>query len=191
MRRIPIFATVIVAAAIAVMIALGFWQLGRMEEKDALIQRAERSLKMAEPVGYPRDPALAEELLYRRTEVTCAEVVGINTVASTSLRGEKGVAHRATCALPSGEQVRIDLGFSRNPAPVEWAGGPVGGTIAPGGRIVAAQGVAGLAPLAPPDPRDLPNNHLAYAGQWFFFALTALIIYILALRRRATRARDV
>ncbi|HBM05474.1 MAG TPA: threonine synthase, partial [Erythrobacter sp.] len=53
------------------------------------------------------------------------------------------------------------------------------------------QGVAGLAPLAPPDPRDLPNNHLAYAGQWFFFALTALIIYILALRRRATRARDV
>ena len=53
MRRIPIFATVIVAAAIAVMIALGFWQLGRMEEKDALIQRAERSLEMAEPVGYP------------------------------------------------------------------------------------------------------------------------------------------
>ncbi|WP_341859947.1 SURF1 family cytochrome oxidase biogenesis protein [Qipengyuania sp. GPGPB31] len=105
------------------MIALGFWQLGRMEEKDALIQRAERSLEMAEPVGYPRDPALAEELLYRRTEVTCAEVVGINTVAGTSLRGEKGVAHRATCALPSGEQVRIDLGFSRNPAPVEWVGG--------------------------------------------------------------------
>ena len=57
MRRIPIFATVIVAAAIAVMIALGFWQLGRMEEKDALIQRAERSLEMAEPVGYPGDPA--------------------------------------------------------------------------------------------------------------------------------------
>ncbi|HCJ20296.1 MAG TPA: threonine synthase, partial [Erythrobacter sp.] len=77
MRRIPIFATVIVAAAIAVMIALGFWQLGRMEEKDALIQRAERSLEMAEPVGYPRDPARAKELLYRRTEVTCAEVVGI------------------------------------------------------------------------------------------------------------------
>ena len=76
MRRIPIFATVIVAAAIAVMIALGFWQLGRMEEKDALIQRAERSLEMAEPVGYPRDPALAEALLYRRTEVTCANCGG-------------------------------------------------------------------------------------------------------------------
>ena len=31
--------------------------------------------------------------------------------------------------------------------------------------------------------------HLAYAGQWFFFALTALVIYVLALRRKATRAR--
>ncbi len=38
--------------------------------------------------------------------------------------------------------------------------------------------------MAPPDPNDLPNNHLAYAGQWFFFALTALVIYWLALRRR-------
>ena len=38
--------------------------------------------------------------------------------------------------------------------------------------------------LAPPDPGDLPNNHLMYAGQWFFFALTALVIYLLALRKR-------
>ena len=40
-----------------------------------------------------------------------------------------------------------------------------------------------------PDPAALPNNHLAYAGQWFFFALTALMIYVVALRRRSTRAR--
>ncbi|UYH55403.1 SURF1 family protein [Qipengyuania sp. SS22] len=178
------------AVAIATMIALGFWQLGRMDEKAALIARAERSLSIVEPVAYPRDPAGAEELLYRHTDVTCAEVTNITTVAGTSRRGEKGVAHRAACTLAGGERVRIDLGFSRNPAPVEWAGGEVSGIIAPGGRIVAADGVAGLAPLAPPDPRDLPNNHLAYAGQWFFFALTALIIYVLALRRRATRARD-
>ena len=38
--------------------------------------------------------------------------------------------------------------------------------------------------MARPDPSDLPNNHLAYAGQWFFFAITAFIIYVLALRRR-------
>ncbi|MEH6723965.1 MAG: SURF1 family cytochrome oxidase biogenesis protein, partial [Qipengyuania sp.] len=34
--RFPIVPTVIVAAAIATMIALGVWQLGRMNEKEAL-----------------------------------------------------------------------------------------------------------------------------------------------------------
>ena len=58
------------------------------------------------------------------------------------------------------------------------------GILAPGGKIVADPPLAELGPLAKPDPADLPNNHLAYAGQWFFFALTALVIYILALRRR-------
>jgi len=29
-----------------------------------------------------------------------------------------------------------------------------------------------------------PNNHLSYAIQWFFFAATALVIYVLALRKR-------
>jgi surfeit locus 1 family protein len=51
-------------------------------------------------------------------------------------------------------------------------------------RLIAETPQAGLEPLAPPDPGDLPNNHLAYAVQWFFFAATALVIYVLALRRR-------
>lgn len=60
----------------------------------------------------------------------------------------------------------------------------VDGVIAPGPRLVADPAAAGLVPLAKPDPRDLPNNHLSYAVQWFLFALTALVIYALALRRR-------
>ncbi len=187
--RIPLIPTVIVAAAIATMVALGFWQLGRMDEKAALIARAEQSLAMSAEVEYPRDPDALEGALYRRTTIECVEIEGVTTVAGTSQRGEKGVAQRASCALADGTKLRVDLGFSRNPAPVDWGGGTVRGTIAPGGRIVAAENVAGLELLAPPDPRDLPDNHLAYAGQWFFFALTALVIYILALRRRSTRAR--
>ena len=58
------------------------------------------------------------------------------------------------------------------------------GVIASGGVLHAAQIAPGLKPLAPPDPGDLPNNHLMYAGQWFFFALTALLIYVLALRKK-------
>jgi cytochrome oxidase assembly protein ShyY1 len=33
----------------------------------------------------------------------------------------------------------------------------------------------------------MPNNHLAYAVQWFLFAAIALIIYIIAVRRRLQR----
>lgn len=187
--RIPIIPTVIVAAAIATMIGLGIWQLDRKDEKEALIAQAERSLAARDEVILPSDAEAREELLYRRTRVECATVQSLTTVAGTSLRGEKGLAQRATCLLADGTTARVDIGFSRRPEPVDWDGGSVAGTIAPGGRIVATEPLAGLEPLAAPDPRDLPNNHLAYAGQWFFFALTALVIYILALRRRSTRAR--
>ena len=51
-------------------------------------------------------------------------------------------------------------------------------------RIIANPPLAGLSANAVPDPSDLPNNHLAYAVQWFLFALTALVIYFLALRKR-------
>ncbi len=187
--RVPVVPTLIVAAAIATMVALGFWQLGRMEEKEAMIAHADQSLSIPAEVGYPSNPDGVEQALYRRSRVECVRVDDITTVAGTSLRGEKGVAQRASCVLADGRSVKVDLGFSRNPAPVTWAGGTVRGTIAPGGKIVATEKIAGLERLAPPDPRDLPNNHLAYAGQWFFFALTALVIYILALRRTAARAR--
>ena len=188
--RIPVIPTIIVAAAIAVMIALGFWQLGRMDEKEALIAQAEQSLRMSSEVGYPDDAAGIEDVLYRRTTIACEDVTDTTTVAGTDSRGAKGMAHRASCILADGRTIIVDLGFSRSPQPVEWEGGEVRGTIAPGGRVVSANGLAGLEPLASPDPRNLPNNHLAYAGQWFFFALTALVIYILALRRRSTRAKD-
>lgn len=186
--RIPVIPTVIVAGAIATMIALGIWQLGRMEEKEALIARAEQALTLSTEVAYPRDTGAIEKVLYRRTSVTCVNPSDATTVAGTSAGGEKGVAQRVTCQLARGVSVIVDLGFSRNPAPVIWGGGKVRGVIAPGGRIVATEPVAGLEQLSLPDPRALPNNHLAYAGQWFFFALTALVIYVLALRRRSSRA---
>ena len=190
MKSIPVIPSIIVGAAIAVMIALGFWQLGRMDEKEALIVRAEQALKMSAEVEYPSDPASIDDVIYRRTSVTCESASGWTTVAGTSARGEKGVAQRVSCQRPDAEPLTVDIGWSRDPAPVEWAGGEVSGVIAPGGRIVATTPLAALEPLAAPDPRNLPNNHLAYAGQWFFFALTALVIYLLALRRPGTRAKD-
>ena len=162
-RGWPVIPTILVLAAVATMIALGIWQLQRKGEKEALIAQAERSLAARDEVILPSDAEAREELLYRRTRMECATVQSLTTVAGTSLRGEKGLAQRATCLLADGTTARVDIGFSRRPEPVEWDGGSVVGTIAPGGRIVATEPLAGLEPLAAPDPRDLPNNHLAAA----------------------------
>ena len=183
-RRIPILATIIVLAAVATMIGLGIWQLGRRGEKEALIARYEAAATTPENVAFPVE-GNAQAVWFRRSQVTCGRVLEITTVAGTSAKGQKGLAVRATCTEGGfGTPITIDIGFTREMVPPDWRGGEVSGVIAPGPRLVADPPVAGLQPLAKPDPGDLPNNHLAYAGQWFFFALTALVIYVLALRRR-------
>ena len=54
--------------------------------------------------------------------------------------------------------------------------------------IVADPPLAGLGPNPGPSLEQVPNNHRSYAFQWFAFALTALIIYGLALKARGRRA---
>lgn len=183
-RHIPVFPTILVVAAAAIMVALGFWQLDRMEEKEALIASYEAALETPEEVDLPAGEEAREALLYRRTTVVCVDISSWIAVAGTSADGRKGFAQRFECYLPEGQTATVDLGFSERPEPVSWGGGIVRGMIAPGGRIVASSLTPGLEPLARPDPADVPNNHLAYAVQWFVFALTALVIYWLALRRR-------
>jgi surfeit locus 1 family protein len=179
-RRVPIIPTIIVAAAVATMIALGIWQLGRRAEKEALIARYEAAAGAGDPVVFPTEGE-GEALLFRRSRIDCQSVTRIEAVSGTSATGQKGWVQRATCT--SG--VIVDLGYSRDLAKPDFSGGEVTGIIAPGPRLVVDPPLAGLQPMAKPDPGDLPNNHLAYAGQWFFFALTALVIYVLAIRRRA------
>lgn len=184
-RKLPIIPTIIVLAAVATMIALGVWQLGRADEKAALLAQYEQAIRMSSEARFPLDSTEAEEVLFRRSTVDCGEVLGIEGKAGTSERGAKGWAHYANCRLATSDAVvPVVLGWSREPTPPVWGGGKVRGTIAPGPRLVAIPAQAGLEQVALPDPNDVPNNHLAYAGQWFFFALTALLIYGLAIRKR-------
>ncbi len=181
--RVPIIPTIIVLAAVSTMIALGIWQLGRRAEKEALIARYEAAASTGEIAPFPLEGE-GEDVLFRRSQLSCFEVTGIEAVSGTSASGQKGWVHRARCVESLAATIPVDLGFSRNLATPAFTGGVVIGTIAPGPRLVADPPAAGLEPMAKPDPGDLPNNHLAYAGQWFFFALTALVIYVLALKRR-------
>jgi surfeit locus 1 family protein len=195
-RRLPIIPTFVVAAAVATMIGLGVWQLQRAEWKADMIARYGQAQAMSSNVAWPRTEGAMERALFRWSQFDCERVLGVRSTAGTSARGEKGWAHVAHCALDGSGEAEVALGWSKGPKqPLDWVGGAVSGVIAPGGTfggtLHAAMPPEGLQLLAPPDPGDLPNNHLMYAGQWFFFALTALVIYVLALRKKWRRTPDL
>ncbi|MFN3864516.1 MAG: SURF1 family cytochrome oxidase biogenesis protein [Erythrobacter sp.] len=186
-RRIPIIPTIVVLAAVATMIALGIWQLARRAEKEALIARYEAALQDDAEVPWPM-PSQYASALFRRTTINCRTVRGIVPISGKSASGRAGWVHIARCShAGEGGVADVTIGWSRSPVAPKWKGGPVTGRIVNYGdaiRLVTETPQAGLEPLAAPDPGDLPNNHLAYAVQWFFFAATALVIYALALMRR-------
>ena len=186
-RRLPIFATIVVAAAVATMIALGFWQLGRKAEKEALLAHYARAVTMSSAVPWPLTREDEARALYRHARINCARVERIEAVAGRSHSGRPGWAHVAQCRLPDGAEAAVAIGWSNTPTSPPWAGGEVGGVIGRAGegvRLVAAPAQAGLDQLAAPDPANIPNNHLSYAVQWFLFAATALLVYALALRKK-------
>jgi surfeit locus 1 family protein len=92
--------------------------------------------------------------------------------------------------LPGGGAADVSLGWSKDFASPSWRGGPVTGWVAGsarGVRLIASPPQAGLAQLEKPDPANVsttPMGHLSYAIQWFAFALTAVVIYLLALRKK-------
>lgn len=205
LRRIPLLPTLVVLAAVAVMVRLGFWQLDRLEQKELLLNRySDRGSTFAD-VTNPDLPA--QSALYHQTIVECAEASDWRAVAGRNAKGDPGFAHLAKCILPTNfyvtpkmiderlvevpaktlASIDVVVGWSRAPQSPVWNGGTVRGIVAPnkeGIKVVADPPLAGLEANARPDPNDMPNNHLAYAVQWFLFALTALVIYAIALRRR-------
>lgn len=191
MRRLPLLPTLLVGLAVAIMIALGFWQLQRLGEKEAFIARVAAN-PVRPPVAFPDRPD--EALLFRRSTITCRPPLALTRA------GAGAAGYRVIAACADGR--RVQLGTTRDPMTLPtWEGGSVTGWIGhapdtspliaslfsprvPALMLVADRPRAGLAANRPPDPATILNSHLAYAGQWFFFAAIAAIIYALALRRR-------
>lgn len=205
-RRWPLIPTIFVLCAVAVMVALGVWQLQRKTEKEALIALYERNRAMSALVTYPELPPVPDATLFRKSSVVCLEVVRWDQRGGTDRTGKSGIRMVADCRTGAeGPGVLVDVGIADDFTPPKWTGGTVQGTIVPGpeqptlvdrltGRaaparamLVADAPVAGLRASAVPSGADVPNNHLAYAVQWFIFAAAALIIYALAVRRRLQR----
>ncbi len=190
-RRWPPIPTLIVLVAVAIMMRLGFWQIARLHQKEALLARYSTSVQQLAPVPWPDSPEAARLALYRHSQLVCSRITGITAVSGRNAAGTPGWAHVAICARDGGS-TRVVLGWSNGPEPVNWSGGSATGVIAPGDatgpRLVADPPLAGLAANATPDPRDIANNHLSYAVQWFLFAATALVIYAIAARKHLRKS---
>jgi len=189
-RRIPVIPTIVVAAAVALMIGLGVWQLQRAKWKEGLLARYAAAQKLP-PIAFPTVPLKTDQLpLFRSATGVCLRPVAHRAMAGENRAGEPGYVQIVDCSTGAeGPGMSVEVGWSKNPnAKVNWSGGPVSGIIAPdrrmGMRLVAASAPPGLEPSAPPSLDTIPNNHRSYAVQWFSFAAIALLIYGLALRKK-------
>lgn len=183
----PVLATLVVALAVLAMIGLGVWQLQRLQWKEALLARYAGAVRSTAEVPFPVGRAAVEQSLYRHSRIDCRRVIEEGAVAGRAPEGWTGWAITAQCGTRYGP-VLVMLGWADSARKPEWQGGTVTGVLAPGrsgaARLVADPPLAGLHALARPDPNDIPNNHFAYAMQWFLFAAVALGVYVLALRKR-------
>jgi cytochrome oxidase assembly protein ShyY1 len=211
-RAIPIVPTIVVLLAALLMVRLGFWQIHRLHEKEALLARYGAN-QARPPLPLVALFPVNESALYRRTSANCLAVVRWRAAAGRAADGAPGWRHIAACRTGAeGPGVTVDMGISADSAAPAWKGGPVSGRLvwAPSSQplvarlfatpavpipmIVSQTPAPGLKPTLQPDPSDIPNNHFAYAVQWFLFAAVALIIYGLALwqRNRSTEhSRDL
>lgn len=209
MRRLPILPTLVVAAAIAAMIALAFWQIRRAHWKDALLASYAQGAKAAELYGLPTDMP-AEQLAFRRAHVLCQIATGPTELGGADRSGRTGFRNIVGCTLIDGRTIMADLGWSAigaKPAlPAIGQRIEASGQLIPddvlanrviGSRpraipllLVLETGAPGLSPSVPPSIDMIPNNHRSYAVQWFLFAAVALTIYLLALRKRNRASRD-
>jgi len=206
MPRLPIVPTIVVALAVAAMIGLGVWQLQRRSWKEALLAQYTRNLTEP-PTSFPKPPVGHEELLFRKSSAFCIEAHGWERQAGRNRDGATGWLLTTRCRTGAeGPGLRVALGVTDDPKfEPDWKGGEVRGVIAqaPDHRpliatlfgkapprelmLIADTAPEGLEPSMPPDPSTVPNNHLAYAVQWFIFAALAVVIYLLALRRRGKK----
>ena len=208
MKRPPFWPTLIVLLAVLAMVRLGFWQLDRLHEKEALLAHFAAN-QAKPPVALPALLPLRNEDLFRRASAMCLPVRPAKWIQRGGRLpgGKPGWRMIAFCATGAeGPGFAADIGISASDVPPAWNGGVVRGRVvtvpsetpliarlfsAPPPEvpmIVAETPAPGLARSPEPSPADVPNNHLAYAVQWFLFAAIAIGIYAIALwRRKSTR----
>ncbi|WP_194745067.1 SURF1 family cytochrome oxidase biogenesis protein [Thermaurantiacus tibetensis] len=180
------------AAALPLLVALGVWQLQRAEWKEGLL--AELRANAALPVAALGPGDELERVQFRRVRLVLGCDPPPPTVkAGRNAAGRAGYVALVRCtregAASRGDGLLLAIGWGerpdswkavrawppRDPRPVE--GVLVGRDGSPAWMLVASTGAAPLEAAAPPALESIPNNHRAYAAQWFGFAAILAAIY--------------
>jgi cytochrome oxidase assembly protein ShyY1 len=191
-RRLPIFPTIIAAAAVAMLVGLGVWQLQRAKWKEGVIAHFAAAQKLP-PITFPTVPLRTDQLpLFRYATALCLRPIGQRATVGENRQGEPGYVQIIDCATGAeGPGMSVEVGWSKNPnAKVNWRGGLVSGIIVPDRvsrmRLVAATAPTGLEPSKVPDVSTVsaitPAGHRGYAATWFALAVVALAVYAVAVR---------
>ncbi len=147
MRRFPWLLTVLTAAALCVLVALGTWQVRRLQWKEGLIARAEAAAAMPPA---PLDEVLrAPDPEFRRALVVCP---GLPTAPFVELQtiddGTPGVRLVSACTPPGGDRpFLIDRGFVADEIS---ARPPVQASTLPLAVLVQFRRTPAPGPMAPP-----------------------------------------
>ena len=200
--RIPIIPTIIPAAGILILCGLGRWQLDRREWKRDLIARLEAAgtLPPVTPAEFRQAMAGDISVQYRRAEISChaGEKRPYDLRPGSSAKGDSGFFVVVSCR-PNDRPPDIVAvaGWTRRADARDMAltlDHALAGVVIerpygdapdrPRFMLIPDTAIPPLERPRQPRGQDLPDNHLAYAGQWFGLAVALAFIYGLWLRRR-------
>lgn len=207
--RAPIIPTLITLIGVLILCSLGRWQLERRAWKADLITRLESAATL--PPVSPREFRAAMQgdisVQYRRADIGChaGPRKPYDLRPGSSAGGTSGYFVVVSCRpndLPpdivavagwtrrvDAKDVTIDLDHEFSGVVIEQPYGDAPNR--PRFMLIPDTAVAPLGKPQQPRPADLPDNHLAYAGQWFGLAVALAAIYGLWLRRRSMVAPAV
>ncbi len=213
-RYFPIIPTLLVGAAVITMLMLGIWQLDRRGEKASLLATYRANLNAPPLARFPTERPVPTSAMFRKARVSCKPAGTALQRGGKDSSGRFTIFRTIMpCRLPDvpaspdNPIFYVDMGGTEEPGKTviitneDYSGivttmPPESGFLVrqfrpeppPAALLIADQAVGNLVPSAAPNIADVPNDHLAYAIQWFLFAGFALIIYILALRKRVKSA---
>lgn len=201
-RPVPIIPTLITAVGIVILCGLGKWQLDRRAWKSDLITRLAAAPNLPEVTPEEFRAAMMGDtsIQYRRARIDCraGPRKPYDLRPGSSAKGDSGFFVVVSCRPNSrppdivavaGWTRRVDakdmvlnLDHQFSGVVIENSYGQAEGR--PRFMLIPDQAIPPLARPQAPSAADLPDNHLAYAGQWFGLAAALAAIYGLWLRRR-------